>query len=140
MKSYYSIKLTRSNLFRQYFIKKNNWEGGLMERYLREVIGNYLTLNSPSPISKFIIYYLLIKLMFGVFTLAIKLDCLFLGKFSLICDFNFGQSSPPLNICFKKCFKSLFVSSRAKKAVSKELKTWHFSDSTFWLTGQWGRL
>ena len=39
-KSYYLIKLTRSNLFRLYFIKKSNWGGGLMERYLREVIGN----------------------------------------------------------------------------------------------------
>ena len=38
-----------------------------MERYLREVIGNLLTLNSPPPlfISEFIIY-LLIKPMFGV--------------------------------------------------------------------------
>ena len=41
IKFYYSTKLTRSNLFRLYFIKKNNRAGGgLMERYLREVIGN----------------------------------------------------------------------------------------------------
>ena len=39
-KSYHLVKLTCSNLFRLYFIKKNNWGGGLMERYLREVIGN----------------------------------------------------------------------------------------------------
>ena len=51
-----------------------------MERYLREVIGNLLTLNSPPTIAKFIIY-LLIKPMFGVFTLAIKFDCFFLGIF-----------------------------------------------------------
>ena len=55
-----------------------------MERYLREVIGNSLTLNSPPPppflISEFMIY-LLIKPMFRVFTLAIKFDCLFLGIF-----------------------------------------------------------
>ena len=51
-----------------------------MERYLREVIGNLLTLNSPPFISEFIIY-LLIKPLFGVFTLAIKFDCLFLGIF-----------------------------------------------------------
>ena len=49
-----------------------------MERYLREVVGNLLTLNSPPPPfnSEFIIY-LLIKPMFGVFTLPIKFDCLF---------------------------------------------------------------
>ena len=43
MKFYYSPKLTWSNLFHLYFIKKNNWGGGgggLMERYLREEIGN----------------------------------------------------------------------------------------------------
>ena len=54
-----------------------------MERYLREVIGNQLTLNSPPPpliILEFIIY-LLIKFMFGVFTQAMKFDCIFLGIF-----------------------------------------------------------
>ena len=54
-----------------------------MERYLREVIGNQLTLNSPPPtplIPEFIIY-LLIEPMFGVFTLAIIFDCLFLSIF-----------------------------------------------------------
>ena len=42
IKSYYSIKLKRSNLFRLYFIKENNrGEGGrLMKRDLREMIGN----------------------------------------------------------------------------------------------------
>ena len=53
-----------------------------MERYLREVIGNYLTLNSPLLIPEFIIY-LLMKPMFGVFTLAIKYDSLFLGIFKV---------------------------------------------------------
>ena len=28
MKSYYSIKLTRNNVFRLYFIKENNWGRG----------------------------------------------------------------------------------------------------------------
>ena len=53
-----------------------------MERYLRGVIGNSLPVNgSPPPfISEFVIY-LLIKSMFGVFTLTIKFDCLFLGFF-----------------------------------------------------------
>ena len=50
-----------------------------MERYLKEVIGNQLTLNSPPlRIFDFIIYFL-IKPMFGVFTLAMKFDCLLLG-------------------------------------------------------------
>ena len=51
-----------------------------MERCLREVIGNLLILNSPPFISEFIIYFL-IKPMIGVFTLAIKFDCLFLRIF-----------------------------------------------------------
>ena len=53
-----------------------------MERYLREAIGNQLPLNSPPPplIPEFIIY-LLIKPMFGVLTIAMKFDCLFLGIF-----------------------------------------------------------
>ena len=62
-----------------------------MERYLREVTGNSLTLYSPPLIPEFMIY-LLIKPMFGVFKLAIKFDCLFLGMFSkflLICFQSF---------------------------------------------------
>ena len=51
-----------------------------MERYLREEVGNLLTLISPPFIPKFI-KYLLIKPTFGIFTLAIKFDCLFLGIF-----------------------------------------------------------
>ena len=53
-----------------------------MKRYLREVIGNQLILNIPPPplIPEFIIY-LLMKSMFGIFTLAIKFHCLFLGIF-----------------------------------------------------------
>ena len=54
---------------------------GFTERYLKEVIGNQLTLNSPLLlISEFIIYFL-IKPIFGVFTLAMKFDCLLLGIF-----------------------------------------------------------
>ena len=51
-----------------------------MEKYLREVIGKQLILNSPPPIPEFIIY-LLTKPMFGIFTPAIKFYCLFLGIF-----------------------------------------------------------
>ena len=39
IQSYHTIKLTSSNRFRLYFIDKNDW-GGLMIRYLREVVGN----------------------------------------------------------------------------------------------------
>ena len=52
-----------------------------MERYLREVIGNQLTLSSPLPLIPEFIIYLLIKPMFGVFTLVIKFECLFSGIF-----------------------------------------------------------
>ena len=82
IKLYYSIKLTRSNLFRLYFIKRNNGGGGgLMERYLSEVIGNKLTLYSPPLLIPEFIIYLLIKPMFGVFTIAMKFDSLFLDIF-----------------------------------------------------------
>ena len=44
--------------------------------------------------------------MFGIFTLAIKFDCLFLGifsKFLLICDFIFDNlAPPPLEYVFQK--------------------------------------
>ena len=52
-----------------------------MERYLKEVIGNSLTLNSTLRLTPEFIIYLLIKFMFDVFTLAMKFDCLFLGIF-----------------------------------------------------------
>ena len=47
-----------------------------MERYLKEVFGDYLTLNSlPPPLIPEFIIYLLIMPMFAVFTLAMKFDC-----------------------------------------------------------------
>ena len=52
-----------------------------MERHLREVIGNQLTLNSPHPHLFLSLNYLLIKFMFDVFILAMKFDCLILGIF-----------------------------------------------------------
>ena len=81
--------------------------------------------------------------MFGVFYISDQIWLFIFGhflQFSLICDFNFWQLAPPppLNICFKRCFKSLFSQFQRKKTVSKELKTWYFSYSAFWLTGQWG--
>ena len=52
-----------------------------MERYLKEVIVNYLTLNAPPQLISEFTNYFLIKPMFGIFTLAMKFDCLFLGIF-----------------------------------------------------------
>ena len=57
-----------------------------MERYWKKVIGNQLTLNSPPPLIPEFIIYFLIKPMFGVFALAMKLDCLFLGIFKVFID------------------------------------------------------
>ena len=49
--------------------------------------------------------------MFSIFTLAIKFDCLFLTvyqRFHLFVGFIFEKLAPPPDICFKRCFKSLF--------------------------------
>ena len=49
--------------------------------------------------------------MFSIFTLVIKFDCLFFTiyeRFHLFVGFIFDKLAPPLNICFKICFKSLF--------------------------------
>ena len=49
--------------------------------------------------------------MFSIFTLAIKFDCLFLTiyqRFYLFVDLVFDKlAPPPLDMCFKRCFKSL---------------------------------
>ena len=48
--------------------------------------------------------------MFSIFTLAIIFDCLFLTiyqRFHLFVGFSFDKLAPPLDICFKRCFKSL---------------------------------
>ena len=49
--------------------------------------------------------------MFSIFTLAIKFDCLILTiyqRFHLFDGFIFDKlAPPPLDICFKRCFKSL---------------------------------
>ena len=85
-----------------------------MKRDLREMIGNELIMNShppPPPIPQFIVY-LLMTPMFSIFTLAIKFDCLLFTifqSFHLFVVFIFDKLAPfPLNICFKRCFKSLF--------------------------------
>ena len=54
--------------------------------------------------------YLLMKRMFSDFTLAIFSDCLFLGIFQSFYRFVsiiFDQLAL-LNVCFKRCYKSLF--------------------------------
>ena len=57
--------------------------------------------------------YLLMTPLFSIFTLAIKFDCLFLSifqSFYLFVSSIFDKLTPPppLHICFKKYFKSLF--------------------------------
>ena len=52
----------------------------------------------------------------------------------------FGQISPSLTTRFEICFKSFFESIPAQKTVSDVLKTWYFSYSAFWSTGQWRAL
>ena len=60
--------------------------------------------------------------MFSFFTLAIKRDCLFLTifqSFYLFVSFIFDKLAPPLNICFKRCFKLLFSSLECIKLSQK---------------------
>ena len=92
-----------------------------MKRDLREMIGNSLIQNS-SPIVLFIVYLLMTPL-FCIFTLAIKFDCKFLTSFQsfyLFVSSIFDKlAPPPLNICFKKCFKSLFSPLQCIKQSQK---------------------
>ena len=83
-----------------------------MKRDLREMIGNELILNSP-PYS--LVYSIFVDDTYvSIFTLDIKFDCLFFTifqSFHLFVDFIFDKLAPfPLNICFKRCLKSLFSS------------------------------
>ena len=51
--------------------------------------------------------------MFSIFSLAIKLDCLFWAifqSFHLFVSCMFDELASPLNICLNKCCKSLFSS------------------------------
>ena len=67
--------------------------------------------------------------MFGVFTLAIRFDCLFLGnfsKFSLICDFNFWQLAPRIYVS-NNALNHFLVNSSAKKNSLKRAKNVVFS-------------
>ena len=76
-----------------------------MKRDLREMIGNYLILNSPLL---FLSLYGSIFVhdtycMFSNFTLAIKFDCVFLTifqSFHLFVSFIFSKLAPPLNTVY----------------------------------------
>ena len=56
-----------------------------MEKYLKEVIGIYLILISPPPIPVFI-RKLLMKPMFGIFTIEIKFNAYFWVFFKVFID------------------------------------------------------
>ena len=92
-----------------------------MERYLREVIGNYLTLNSPPY---FWVYNIFVDktYVWRFYTsdqIWVFIFWHFL-KFSLICDFNFWQISPPWIYVQKMIYLNHFlVNSSAKKQSQK---------------------
>ena len=75
-----------------------------------------------SFISEFITY-LLIKPMFGVFALAIKIYWLFIfghfSKFLLICDFNFWQISLSWRYVAKDALNQFLVHSSAKNSLKR---------------------
>ena len=92
-----------------------------MKRNLREMIGNLIIINSPPhPIPKFIVY-LLMTPMFSIFALAIKFNCVFSASFEsfhLFVSFIFDKLPLP-NLCFKRCFKSLFSPFQCIKQSQK---------------------
>ena len=72
--------------------------------------------------------------MFGIFTLAIKFDCLFLGifsKFLLICDFIFDNLAPPPRICVSKDALNHFLVHSSSKNSPRRAKNVVFS--LFWI-------
>ena len=61
------------------------------------------------------------KPMLSIFTPAIKFDCLFLAifkNFYWFVSFIFDKIAFHLNICFKRCFKSLFSPFQCNKKNS----------------------
>ena len=81
-----------------------------MKRDLREMIGNQQILNSPPPHS--LVYSIFVDLTYvqHFYTYVQHFDCLFLTiyqRFHLLVGFIFDKLAPPLDICFKRCFKSL---------------------------------
>ena len=63
--------------------------------------------------------------MFSIFTLAMKFGSLFLTifqSFHLFVSFIFDKLASPLNIYFKKCFKSLFIPLQCIKQSQKYQK------------------
>ena len=82
------------------------------------------------------------KPMFGIFTLAIKFDCLFLAIFqsfhwfvSFICD----KLAPTLKIYVSKDVLNHFLVHFSAKTSLRSAKNVVFYYSAFWLPGQWGR-
>ena len=60
--------------------------------------------------------------MLGVFSSAIKFDCLFSGifsKFSLICDFYFWQLAPPWIYVSNDTLNHFLVNSSAKNSLKR---------------------
>ena len=95
-----------------------------MKRDMREMIGiNKYCIVPPY----FLVYSIFVHdtyCMFSIFTLAIKFDCLLLTifqSFDLFVGFIFDELAPPppLNICFKRCFKSLFSPLQCIKQSQK---------------------
>ena len=79
-----------------------------MERYLSEVMGNQLILNS-SPLAPYSWVYNIFedKTYVWHFNISDQIWLLIFGHFSklsLICDFNFWQITPP-ELCFKSPFQ-----------------------------------
>ena len=61
---------------------------------------------------------------FCIFQQTIQLDCFTFGHFSeflLIVVFYFRQISPPLNECFKRCFKSFLSPFQCKRLSQRSL-------------------
>ena len=81
-----------------------------MKKDFREMIGNEPILNSPPPHS--LVYSIFVDdtyvKHFYTCDQIWLLIFYHLSKVSFIFDFIFDKSAPfPLNICFKRCFKSL---------------------------------
>ena len=101
--------------------------GGLMERYLREVIGNLLTLNSSLPPFHFWVYNIFVdKTYVWRFSTSDKFDCLSVGifwSFHWFVTLIFDKFTPlPWIYVSKDALNHFLVHSSAKKTVFKELK------------------
>ena len=82
------------------------------------------------------------KPMFSNFTIAIKIDCLFLAifqSFYWLVSFIFDKLAPPPRIYVSKdALNHFLVHTSAKKDSLRSAKNVLFSLFAFWSTGQWG--